>query len=65
MDFSFGIVSRVAPQVNVFMLGFQIKPSLGMWGLMLLSPLLIQHLIKLISQTSIEIAKSMLLLSGR
>ena len=64
-DFAFGIVSRVAPQVNVFMLGFQVKPSLGLFGLMLLSPLLIQHMMMLIGQTSGEIAKTLTLLSGR
>jgi flagellar biosynthetic protein FliR len=64
-DFAFGIVSRVAPQVNVFMLGFQVKPSLGLFGLMLLSPLLIRHMMVLISQTSSEIAKNLILLSGR
>ncbi len=64
-DFSFGIVSRVAPQVNVFMLGFQVKPSLGLFGLMLLTPLLINHMMVLIGQTSSEIAKNLVLLSGR
>ncbi|MFH1710269.1 MAG: flagellar biosynthetic protein FliR [bacterium] len=64
-DFAFGIVSRVAPQVNVFMLGFQVKPSLGLFGLMLLSPLLIQHMMVLIGQTSNEIVKTLTLLSGR
>jgi len=64
-DFAFGIVSRVAPQVNVFMLGFQVKPSLGLFGLMLLSPLLIQHMMMLIGQTGNEIAKTLTLLSGR
>lgn len=64
-DFSFGIVSRVAPQVNVFMLGFQVKPSLGLVGLMLISPLLISHMISLIGQTSGEIAKTIIILSGR
>lgn len=64
-DFAFGIVSRVAPQVNVFMLGFQVKPSLGLFGLLLLSPLIVQHMALLISQTSNEIAKNLILLSGR
>jgi flagellar biosynthetic protein FliR len=64
-DFSFGIVSRVAPQVNVFMLGFQVKPSLGLIGLMLTSPLLVKHMMDLIGQTSNEIAKNLILLSGR
>jgi flagellar biosynthetic protein FliR len=64
-DFSFGIISRVAPQVNVFMLGFQVKPSLGLFGLMLLSPLLIRHMMVLIGQTSNELAKNLILLSRR
>jgi flagellar biosynthetic protein FliR len=64
-DFAFGIVSRVAPQVNVFMLGFQVKPSLGLFGLMLLSPLLISHMISLMGQLSNEITKNLILLSGR
>lgn len=65
MDFSFGIISRVAPQVNVFMLGFQVKPSLGLFGLMLISPLLINHIMSLVSQTGIELAKTLVILSGR
>ena len=64
-DFAFGIVSRVAPQVNVFMLGFQVKPSLGLLGLMLISPLIIKHMMTLIAQSSTEIAKTLVLLSGR
>ena len=64
-DFAFGIVSRVAPQLNVFMLGFQVKPSLGLAGLMLTSPLLVRHLTDLIGQASNEIAKNLILLSGR
>jgi flagellar biosynthetic protein FliR len=43
-DFAFGIVSRVAPQVNVFMLGFQVKPALGLIGLMFTMPLIVKHL---------------------
>jgi len=64
-DFAFGIVSRVAPQVNVFMLGFQVKPSLGLFGLMLISPLLISHMLTLISQSSTDIARTITILSGR
>jgi len=47
-DFSFGIVSRVAPQVNVFMLGFQVKPSLGLIGILFTLPLFIKQINKLI-----------------
>lgn len=65
IDFSFGIVSRVAPQVNVFMLGFQVKPSLGLFGLMLISPLLINHIITLMGQLGTEITNTIMILAGR
>jgi len=47
-DFSFGIVSRVAPQVNVFMLGFQVKPLLGIFGFMLCLPFIVKYINKLL-----------------
>lgn len=47
-DFTFGIVSRVAPQVNVFMLGFQVKPSLGLFAFTILVPFLIKYIGKMI-----------------
>ncbi len=43
-DFAFGIVSRVAPQVNVFMLGFQVKPSLGLIAIIFSISLLTKHI---------------------
>jgi flagellar biosynthetic protein FliR len=56
-DFSFGIVSRVAPQVNVFMLGFQVKPSLGFLGILLALPLLVRHITSLIARMGDEMLK--------
>jgi len=47
-DFTFGIVSRVAPQVNVFMLGFQVKPLLGLFGITLILPFMIRYIAKLV-----------------
>ena len=47
-DFTFGIVSRVAPQVNVFMLGFQVKPSLGLIGFVLALPFIVKYINRLI-----------------
>lgn len=52
-DFTFGIVSRVAPQVNVFMLGFQVKPLLGLVGIMFALPFMVKyinHLLELMVQ---------------
>jgi flagellar biosynthesis protein FliR len=65
IDFSFGIMSRVAPQVNVFMLGFQVKPSLGLFGLMLISPLLINHMISMITSSSGQLLKVITIMAGR
>lgn len=48
VDFSFGIVSRVAPQVNVFMLGFQVKPMMGLFGIMLTLPLIARYVGKIV-----------------
>jgi len=56
-DFSFGIVSRVAPQVNVFMLGFQVKPALGLMGFLLVIPLLGRHITDMIALMGEEILK--------
>jgi len=61
-DFSFGIVSRVAPQVNVFMLGFQVKPALGLLGLLLTIPLFTKQISELIGTMGGEIAKAFMLL---
>lgn len=57
-DFSFGIVSRVAPQVNVFMLGFQVKPLLGIFGILVTLPFIVKYLqkmIELMGQTMIQL----------
>ncbi|MFA6548390.1 MAG: flagellar biosynthetic protein FliR [Candidatus Margulisiibacteriota bacterium] len=47
-DFTFGIVSRVAPQVNVFMLGFQVKPLLGLVGILFTLPFIVKYINSLI-----------------
>jgi flagellar biosynthetic protein FliR len=47
-DFSFGIVSRVAPQVNVFMLGFQVKPLLGIFAILMSLPFIVKYINRLI-----------------
>ncbi len=56
-DFAFGIVSRVAPQVNVFMLGFQVKPVLGLLAVLFTLPLLIKHIGGLLGTMAEEVLK--------
>ncbi len=38
VDFSFGILNRVAEQINVFQLGFQIKPSIALIVFLAITP---------------------------
>jgi len=57
LDFSFGLVSRVAPQVNVFMLGFQMKPALGSFVIFLMTPLLLERVMYLITLMLEEFVK--------
>jgi len=64
LDFSFGLISRVAPQVNVFMLGFQMKPPLGMFIFMLIVPLLMERSIYLISVMTDELVSIFYYLSS-
>ncbi|MBI5701211.1 flagellar biosynthetic protein FliR [Candidatus Saganbacteria bacterium] len=56
-DFAFGIVSRVAPQVNVFMLGFQVKPALGLLAMLFTIPILIKHISRLLGLMGEEVLK--------
>lgn len=56
-DFTFGIVSRVAPQVNVFMLGFQVKPMLGLFGIIATLPFIVRYLEKLIEDIGQEMVR--------
>jgi flagellar biosynthesis protein FliR len=56
-DFTFGIVSRVAPQVNVFMLGFQVKPVLGLFAFSLLTPFIVKYIGNLTETMGSEILK--------
>lgn len=62
MDFAFGLVSRVAPQVNVFMLGFQVKPSLGLFGLLITIPLFAKQISYLIDSIGVEVGKMLMIL---
>jgi flagellar biosynthetic protein FliR len=57
LDFAFGMVARVAPQVNIFQLGFQLKPSLGMFIMLLTLPFLVDRITVYLGLTIEEIAR--------
>lgn len=61
-DFTFGIVSRVAPQVNVFMLGFQVKPALGLIVILITLSLFIKHIGSLLGIMGEEVLKLLIYL---
>jgi flagellar biosynthetic protein FliR len=61
-DFTFGIVSRVAPQVNVFMLGFQVKPMLGLFTIAITMPFIIKQIGGLILVMGQQVTQLLLIL---
>lgn len=61
-DFTFGIVSRVAPQVNVFMLGFQVKPMLGLFAFLVTLPFLIKQIGNMIGLIGQELVKLLIVI---
>ena len=61
-DFTFGIVSRVAPQVNVFMLGFQVKPMLGLFTILITLPFLIKYIGTMVETIGAELIKLFMIL---
>jgi flagellar biosynthesis protein FliR len=62
-DFTFGIVSRVAPQVNVFMLGFQVKPVLGLFAISLTFPFLVRYVGNMVGTIGQEMLKLIMIVS--
>jgi flagellar biosynthetic protein FliR len=48
VDFSFGMLNRVAEQINVFQLGFQIKPIVSLFIFLAISPGLVQSILMII-----------------
>lgn len=52
IDFGFGILNRVAEQINVFQLGFQIKPSVSLFVLLLTVPGMVQSIYGILESVS-------------
>ncbi len=57
IDFCFGLLSRVAPQVNVFQLGFQVKPIIAMFILLIVVPGLMDILVHILQDSTYELFK--------
>jgi flagellar biosynthesis protein FliR len=55
IDFGFGLLSRVAPQVNVFQLGFQVKPIISLTVLISVIPGLVEIIYFFIEKSAADL----------
>jgi flagellar biosynthetic protein FliR len=55
IDFGFGVLNRVAEQINVFQLGFQLKPSISLFIFLLTAPTIVQSLSSILEQLSTHV----------
>lgn len=64
VDFAFGLLNRVAEQINVFQLGFQIKPSVSLLIFLAISPGLINSIYGILEMLSERILQILIVLQG-
>jgi flagellar biosynthetic protein FliR len=57
LDFALGMVSRVAPQVNVFQLGMEVKPTVGAVVFMMMVPFVFNYISPIMSNVLDEVIK--------
>ena len=62
IDFGFGMLSRVAPQVNVFQLGFQIKPIISLLIFLTIVPGMLDLFYYIIEIVSDDLLQTLFLL---
>ena len=62
VDFGFGMLSRVAPQVNVFQLGFQLKPLISVFIFLTIAPGMVDLIYFLLERVSGELVRTLFLL---
>ena len=55
IDFAFGMLNKVAEQVNVFQLGFQVKPSLSLLIVLASIPGLVDRVFRILEKLTEEI----------
>ena len=61
IDFAFGMLSRVAPQINVFQLGFQVKPLISLFVLLLILPGMVDFMYILFEDISKDLLRLLFL----
>lgn len=62
IDYCLGMVNRIAPQVNVFQFGMQLKPTISMWVFALLAPAFVDGLYMALETTTETFLKMFLFL---
>lgn len=62
VDFGFGLLSRVAPQVNVFQLGFQIKPIISVFVMMSFMPGMIEIIYTFLEKSAGDLLRVLFLI---
>ncbi len=63
-EMALGVIARVVPQMNVFIVGFPLKIGVGMWGLAISAPLFVYVAAKVFTMFENELRALMVLLSG-
>jgi flagellar biosynthesis protein FliR len=64
IDFGFGLLSKVAPQVNVFQLGFQIKPIISVLVLISIIPGMVEIVLYFLQKAAGDLLKVLFLIQG-
>ena len=62
VDFGFGLLSRVAPQVNVFQLGFQVKPLVSVAVLLTVVPGLVEIVLFFLEKSAGDLLRILFLI---
>ena len=62
IDFGFGLLSKVAPQVNVFQLGFQVKPIISILVLLTITPGMIELVFSFLEKSAGDLLRILYLI---
>lgn len=64
-EMALGVISRVVPQMNVFIVGFPLKIGIGLWGIAVSAPLFAYVAAKVFVICDKDLQAVMILLSGK
>lgn len=62
IDFGFGLLSKVAPQVNVFQLGFQVKPIISITVLLSIMPGMVELILFFLEKSAGDLLRVLFLI---